>query len=81
MRTSNYIPSGNEKAVFTAAWRRSLPVLLKGPTGCGKTRFVQAMTEELARPPVCAQVVPAQMIGVRRFIVSKSTRINRNTQP
>jgi nitric oxide reductase NorQ protein len=48
--TSAYIPSGDEKEIFAAAWRNSLPVLLKGPTGCGKTRFVQAMAEELGRP-------------------------------
>jgi nitric oxide reductase NorQ protein len=36
--------------IFRAAWRGGLPVLLKGPTGCGKTRFVQAMAAELKRP-------------------------------
>jgi nitric oxide reductase NorQ protein len=35
--------------VFRAAARRGLPVLLKGPTGCGKTRFVEAMAYELGR--------------------------------
>jgi nitric oxide reductase NorQ protein len=45
-----YLASGNEKAVFSAAWKNALPVLLKGPTGCGKTRLVQTMAEELQRP-------------------------------
>ncbi|MDZ4122613.1 MAG: AAA family ATPase, partial [Hydrogenophaga sp.] len=35
-----YLPTGDEISVFTAAWENHLPVLLKGPTGCGKTRFV-----------------------------------------
>jgi nitric oxide reductase NorQ protein len=43
---------GNEEAVFRAAHARGLPVLLKGPTGCGKTRFVEAMAFDLGRPLV-----------------------------
>jgi nitric oxide reductase NorQ protein len=46
------VPVGNEAAVFRAAWRRGLPLLLKGPTGCGKTRFVEAMAHTLGRPLV-----------------------------
>jgi nitric oxide reductase NorQ protein len=45
-----YIASGNECELFKAAWRARLPVLLQGPTGCGKTRFVQTMADELERP-------------------------------
>lgn len=45
-----YAPVGNEEAVFKAAYRQGLSVLLKGPTGCGKTRFVEAMAHELGRP-------------------------------
>jgi nitric oxide reductase NorQ protein len=45
-----YQPTGDEVALFEAAWRRKLPVLLKGPTGCGKTRFVEYMAWRLARP-------------------------------
>jgi nitric oxide reductase NorQ protein len=36
----------NEKAVFKAAFSQNLPLLLKGPTGCGKSRFVEAMAQE-----------------------------------
>jgi nitric oxide reductase NorQ protein len=49
-RKATYIATGDEKLIFAAAWRNGLPVLLKGPTGCGKTRFVQTMAEELQRP-------------------------------
>lgn len=49
-RNVSYIATGKEKEIFSSAWRQGLPVLLKGPTGCGKTRFVQTMAEELKRP-------------------------------
>ncbi|MFH0296220.1 CbbQ/NirQ/NorQ/GpvN family protein [Bradyrhizobium sp. 31Argb] len=45
-----YVPSGNECALFEHAWRHRLPVLLKGPTGCGKTRFVAHMAARLGIP-------------------------------
>jgi len=45
-----YLPQGNEVEVFESAYRRGLPLLLKGPTGCGKTRFVRHMAARLARP-------------------------------
>lgn len=45
-----YRPQGNEVALFEHAWRNRLPVLIKGPTGCGKTRFVQHMAARLGRP-------------------------------
>jgi nitric oxide reductase NorQ protein len=45
-----YAPSRNECALFEHAWRRQLPVLLKGPTGCGKTRFVAHMAARLGLP-------------------------------
>ncbi|MEZ5585435.1 MAG: CbbQ/NirQ/NorQ/GpvN family protein [Sedimenticolaceae bacterium] len=45
-----YCPQGNEIALFERAWANQLPVLIKGPTGCGKTRFVQHMAARLGRP-------------------------------
>ncbi len=45
-----YLPQGNERGVFHSAYRRQLPLLIKGPTGCGKTRFVRHMAAELGRP-------------------------------
>ena len=47
-----YEPQGNEVAVFEAAYKRRLPVMLKGPTGCGKTRFLEHMAFVLNRPLV-----------------------------
>jgi nitric oxide reductase NorQ protein len=44
-----YLPTGDEIAVFEAAYAARLPVLLKGPTGCGKTRFVEHMAWRLYR--------------------------------
>ena len=45
-----YAPQGEEIALFEAAFRNRLPVLLKGPTGCGKTRFMEHMAWRLKRP-------------------------------
>lgn len=45
-----YRSVGNEEAVFKAAYRQGLSLVLKGPTGCGKTRFVEAMAHDLGRP-------------------------------
>jgi nitric oxide reductase NorQ protein len=45
-----YTTIGSEEAVFKAAFRQGLAVVLKGPTGCGKTRFVEAMAYDLGRP-------------------------------
>ncbi|MDP3155782.1 MAG: CbbQ/NirQ/NorQ/GpvN family protein [Archangium sp.] len=48
--TSWYRPIGDEVTVFERAHAQRLPVLLKGPTGCGKSRFVEFMAERLQRP-------------------------------
>ena len=45
-----YEPSGDEIAVFEHAYRERLPLLIKGPTGCGKTRFVAHMAARLKLP-------------------------------
>jgi nitric oxide reductase NorQ protein len=46
-----YLPLADEVDVFLAAYAARLPVLLKGPTGCGKTRFVEYMAYVLYRKP------------------------------
>ncbi len=45
-----YHAVGDEIVLFEAAYRNGLPVLLKGPTGCGKTRFMEHMAWRLQRP-------------------------------
>ncbi len=45
-----YEPSGNEIALFEHAFHQRLPLLIKGPTGCGKTRFVAHMAARLKLP-------------------------------
>ncbi|MFZ0613416.1 MAG: CbbQ/NirQ/NorQ/GpvN family protein [Desulfobacterales bacterium] len=47
-----YLPSGDEIKVFESACRLKLPVMLKGPTGCGKTRFLEYMAWKQQRPLV-----------------------------
>ena len=45
-----YIPVSDEVELFEAAYASKIPVLLKGPTGCGKTRFIEYMAFKLHRP-------------------------------
>jgi nitric oxide reductase NorQ protein len=45
-----YLPHGDECEIFSAAYKNRMPLLLKGPTGCGKTRFVAHMAAKLNRP-------------------------------
>ena len=45
-----YVPVGDEIELFEAAYAQKIPVLFKGPTGCGKTRFVEYMSWRLGRP-------------------------------
>lgn len=42
-----YQPTGNEIELFEYAWKNQLPLLIKGPTGCGKTRFIQHMAAKM----------------------------------
>ena len=69
-------PTGDEIALFEAAWRRRLPVLLKGPTGCGKTRFVEYMAWRLKRPLVTVachdDLTSADLLG-RYLIIGDET--------
>ena len=44
-----YLPLADEVEIFFSAYQQKLPVLLKGPTGCGKTRFIEYMAHRLFR--------------------------------
>jgi nitric oxide reductase NorQ protein len=52
MTTDLYLANGNEVQLFEQAYRRQIPVMLTGPTGCGKTRLVEHMGLLLGRPVV-----------------------------
>lgn len=71
-----YRPVRDEVALFESAHRRRLPVLLKGPTGCGKTRFVEYMAWRLKRPLVTVachdDLTTADLVG-RYLIVGNET--------
>jgi nitric oxide reductase NorQ protein len=70
-RRPYYVPVGNEERVFKAAFRQGLSVVLKGPTGCGKTRFVEAMAHDLGRPLITVachdDLTTADLVG--RFLL------------
>jgi MoxR-like ATPase len=51
-REPYYLAVGKEVELFEAAYRAKLPIMLKGPTGCGKTRFIEYMAWRLRRPLV-----------------------------
>ena len=71
MPATFYRSIGDEREVFRAAARRGSPVLLKGPTGCGKTRFVEAMAQELGRELITVagheDMTSADLVG--RFLL------------
>ncbi len=71
-----YEPVKDEIELFESAYREKIPVLLKGPTGCGKTRFVEHMAWRLRRPWVTA---PATTISppVTSSVVTSCGRARR----
>jgi nitric oxide reductase NorQ protein len=72
-----YQATGDEVALFEAAYAKRLPLLLKGPTGCGKTRFVEHMAWRLGRPLVtvaCHDELSAADLMGRWLIDAEGTR-------
>ncbi|MDQ2090236.1 CbbQ/NirQ/NorQ/GpvN family protein [Marimonas arenosa] len=68
-----YKTVANEEALYEAAYRRRMPVMLKGPTGCGKSRFVEYMAWKLGRPLItvaCNEDMTASDL-VGRFLLDK----------
>ena len=74
-----YEPSGNEIALFEHAFNQRLPLLIKGPTGCGKTRFVAHMAARLKLPlytVACHDDLTAADLVGRHLISDKGTYWN-----
>ncbi|MBX7453904.1 CbbQ/NirQ/NorQ/GpvN family protein [Mycolicibacterium sp. 3033] len=67
-----YVANGDEAALFELAFRRQLPVMLTGPTGCGKTRLVEHMGAKLGRSVVTISchddLTSSDLVG--RFLVT-----------
>ena len=71
-----YEPSGNEISLFEHAFNQRLPLLIKGPTGCGKTRFVPHMAARLKLPlytVACHDDLTAADLVGRHLISDKGT--------
>ena len=72
-----YEAQGDEVQLFEQAYRNRIPLLLKGPTGCGKTRFMEHMAWRLQRPLVTVSchddLTAADLVG-RYLLVAGETR-------
>ncbi|MDX1706506.1 CbbQ/NirQ/NorQ/GpvN family protein [Pseudidiomarina sp.] len=72
-----YLPAGNEIEIFERCHEQCLAVMLKGPTGCGKTRFVEHMAWRLKRPLItiaCHDDLAASDLIGRFLITHEGTR-------
>lgn len=72
-----YQAQGNEVALFEAAYRNRLPVMVKGPTGCGKSRFVEYMAWKLGKPFItvaCNEDMTASDLVGRYLLEANGTR-------
>lgn len=72
-----YLPVGKEETVFRHAHESRLPLMVKGPTGCGKTRFIQHMAEKLGRELVtvsCNEDTSATDLLGRHLLLGGDTR-------
>ncbi len=71
-----YQPQGNEAELFERAYKNQLPLLIKGPTGCGKTRFIRHMAAKLGRKlytVACHDDLTAADLVGRHLINEKGT--------
>jgi len=72
-----YQPQGREVALFEAAYAARLPVMVKGPTGCGKSRFVEYMAWKLGKPLItvaCNEDMTASDLVGRWLLDANGTR-------
>ena len=72
-----YAEQGDEVRLFEHAYRQQLPALLKGPTGCGKTRFVEHMAARLGRPLITVSchddLTAADLVG--RYLIGDGNTV------
>src|SRR5574338_581353 len=72
-----YRPVSNEVALYEAAYSARMPVMLKGPTGCGKSRFVEHMAWKLKKPLItvaCNEDMTASDLVGRYLLEANGTR-------
>ena len=73
----NYISQKNEEKIFESAFRSRIPVVIKGPTGCGKTRFIEHEAFKLNLPLITVSchedLTAADLVG--RFIFKEDEMI------
>ena len=74
-----YLEQKNEVNLFTHASKLNLPILIKGPTGCGKTRFVEHMGEKLNRKvyTVCVMMTLVRLTWLGDISSMKMGRIGK----
>ena len=72
-----YLPQGNECSLYEHAFRNRLPLLIKGPTGCGKSRLVEHMAHTLDRPlvSVAANEDTSAVDLVGRYLIEGSETV------
>lgn len=72
-----YLPSSNEVEIFNAALAEKIPILLKGPTGCGKTRFMEYMSWFHKRPLITVSchddLSTSDLVG--RYLIKDSSTV------
>lgn len=72
-----YLPLGDEVALYEAAYAARLPVMVKGPTGCGKSRFIEHMAWRLKKPFItvaCNEDMTASDLVGRFLLDQQGTR-------
>jgi len=72
-----YEPQGDEILLYTAAYKARLPIMIKGPTGCGKSRFIEHMAWKLGKPLItvaCNEDMTASDLVGRYLLDTNGTR-------
>jgi nitric oxide reductase NorQ protein len=73
----NYVPQADEETLFSAAFEARIPLIIKGPTGCGKTRFIEHMAWRLDLPLITVSchedLTAADLVG--RFLLKQDETV------